>query len=95
MTKQETFKWLDACELTIRIRQRRALLMTSRSANDGETAIILREMKVCLVRPTDDDGTRLWLMIRLPGGEELDVQIARAQLLQQLDIDADEVLNGN
>ena len=61
-------------------------------STDGETATVGGEMEVVIVRPPDDGGARFWLTIRLPGGEELDVQIARAQLLQQLDIDADESL---
>ena len=49
-------------------------------------------MRVEVVRLDDD---RLQLTIRFPsGGETLDVRIARAQLLQQLDVEADEVLNG-
>ena len=45
-------------------------------------------MRVEVVRLDDD---RLQLTIRFPsGGETLDVRIARAQLLQQLDVEADE-----
>ena len=47
-------------------------------------------MEVVIVRLADDDGDRFWLTITLPGGEELDVRIQRAQLLEQLDIEADE-----
>ena len=60
-------------------------IVTSRSAPTGERAV-----EVEIVRPADDGGARFWLTIRLPGGEELDVRIARAQLLQELNIDADE-----
>ena len=73
-----------------RIKQRCARSMTFTISTDGETATVGGEMEVVIVRPPDDGGARFWLTIRLPGGEELDVQIARAQLLQQLDIDADE-----
>ena len=68
----------------------RALGGTFTISTDGETATVGGEMEVVIVRPADDGGARFWLTIRLPGGEELDVQIARAQLLQQLDIDADK-----
>jgi hypothetical protein len=68
----------------------RALDDTFTISADGETASITGEMEVTIVRPADDGGARFWLTIRLPGGEELDVRIARAQLLQQLDIEADE-----
>ena len=54
---------------------------------DGERAVISGEM---IIRPADDGGARLWLTITFPGGEELDVRVARAQLLQQLDVEADE-----
>ena len=46
-------------------------------------------MEVVIVRPADDGGARFWLTIRLPDGEELNVRIQRAQLLQQFDIEAD------
>lgn len=57
-------------------------------SNDGETASITGEMTVEIVRPADDGGARLWLTIRFPGGETLDVRIARSQLLQQLDVES-------
>jgi hypothetical protein len=57
---------------------------------DGETATVAGEMEVVIVRPADDDGARFWLTIKFPSGEELDVRIARAQLLDQLDIEAGE-----
>ena len=42
-------------------------------------------------RPADDGGARFWLTIKFPNGEELDVRVARTQLLQELlDIEADE-----
>jgi hypothetical protein len=55
---------------------------------DGEIASIKGEMKVEVVCPADDDGARFWLTIKFPGGETLDVRIARTQLLQQLGIEA-------
>ena len=45
---------------------------------DGETATVAGEMEVEIVRPADDGGDRFWLTIRFPGGEELDVRIARS-----------------
>jgi hypothetical protein len=54
---------------------------------DGETASITGEMQITLVRPAND---RFQLTLKFPSGEELDVRIARAQLLDQLDIEADE-----
>ena len=82
---------MDACDWTTRVKQRCARSVTpSQSGTDGETATVGGEMEVVIVRPPDDGGARFWLTIRLPGGEELDVQIARAQLLQQFDIDANE-----
>ena len=58
-------------------------------SSDGETATVVGEMEVDVVRPADDGGARFWLTIKFPGGEELDVRIARAQLLDQLDIGDD------
>jgi hypothetical protein len=55
---------------------------------DGETATVAGKMEVVVVRPADDDGSRFWLTIKFPGGETLDVRIARTQLLQQLGIEA-------
>ena len=57
---------------------------------DGETARVTGEMEVVIVRPADDGGARFRLTIKSPGGEELEVRIARAQLLEQLDIEAGE-----
>jgi hypothetical protein len=51
---------------------------------DGKTAKVAGEMEVTIVRPADDDGIRFLLTLRFPGGEELEVRIARAQLLEQL-----------
>ena len=50
-------------------------------------------MEVEIIRPADDGGAQFWLTITFPSGEELDVRIARAQLLEQLDIgdDADSL----
>jgi hypothetical protein len=57
---------------------------------DGERAVISGEMEVEIVRPADDGGARLWLTITFPNNETLDVRIARAQLLQELDVEADD-----
>jgi len=57
---------------------------------DGEIATVAGEMKVEVVRPADDGGGRLWLTIRLPGGEDLNVRIQRTALLQQYGIETDE-----
>jgi hypothetical protein len=54
---------------------------------DGETATVAGEMEVVIVRPADD---RFQLTLKFPGGETLDVRIRRAQLLEQLDVEADE-----
>ena len=59
-------------------------------SRDGEIATVAGEMKVELVRPADDGGGRLWLTIRLPGGEDLNVRIQRTALLQQCGIEADK-----
>ena len=55
---------------------------------DGETASITGEMRTTVVRPAD--GNQFWLTIAFPNGELFDVRIARAQLLEQLDIETDE-----
>ena len=68
----------------------RALDDTFTISTDGETATVAGEMEVVIVRPAEDGGARFWLTIRFPGGETLDVRIARTQLLDQLDIEADE-----
>jgi hypothetical protein len=57
---------------------------------DGEAATATGEMEVEITRPADDGGARFRLTIKFPGGETLEVRIARAQLLDQLDIDVDE-----
>jgi hypothetical protein len=57
---------------------------------DGDTATVVGEMEVKIVRPADDDGARFWLTIKFPSNETLDVKIRRVQLLQQLDIEVDE-----
>jgi hypothetical protein len=54
---------------------------------DGETAVINGGMEIVLVRPADD---RFQLTLEFPSGETLDVRIRRAQLLEQLDVEADE-----
>ena len=87
---KETFRWCDACDWTTRVKHRCARSVTFTISTDGETATVGGEMEVVIVRPADDGGARFWLTIRLPGGEELDVRIRRIQLLDQLDIDADD-----
>ena len=57
---------------------------------DGETATVTGEMEVEIVRPADDGGARLWLTLKFPSGETLDVRIRCAWLLEQLDVEADE-----
>jgi hypothetical protein len=53
---------------------------------DGETATIEGEMKVTMVRPAADDGARFFTYAPISSGEELEVRIARTQLLEQLGI---------
>ena len=55
---------------------------------DGETATVTGEMEVVMVRPADDGGARFRLTLKFPSGETLDMRIARAQLLEQLDIES-------
>ena len=55
---------------------------------DGERAVISGEMEVTAVRL--DDDRFFCLTVTFPSGEELDVRVARSQLLEQLDIEADE-----
>jgi hypothetical protein len=62
----------------------RALDDTFVISNDGEVATVEGDMRVEVVRPTDADGAQLWMTFKFPGGEKLDVKIARAQLLEQL-----------
>jgi hypothetical protein len=57
---------------------------------DGERAVISGEMEVEIIRPAEDGGARLWPTITFPNNETLHVRIARAQLLEQLDVEADE-----
>jgi hypothetical protein len=57
-------------------------------SNDGETARVVGEMEVMVVRP--DGSDQFWLTITFPSGEELDVRIRRIQLLEQLNIEADD-----
>ena len=59
-------------------------------SSDGETARVAGEMEVEVVRLTSDDGSRLCLTITFPNNETLDVRFARAQLFEQLEIEADE-----
>ena len=47
--------------------------------NNYEIATVIGEMEINMIRPADDGGARFWLTITLPGGEELDVRIARTQ----------------
>jgi hypothetical protein len=56
-------------------------------ASDGESAKIVGEITVKMIRTTND---RLQLTLEFPGGEELIVRLARAQLLDQFDIETDE-----
>jgi hypothetical protein len=55
---------------------------------DGEGATIAGEMEICVVRLADDDGNRFLLTLTFPNGEELEVRMSRAQLLEQLDIES-------
>lgn len=59
-------------------------------AISDETATVSGEMEIKVVRPADAGGHQFWLTIRFPSGEELVVRIARSQLLQELDVEADE-----
>jgi hypothetical protein len=54
---------------------------------DNETATVTGEMEVAAVRLDTD---RFCLTVTFPSGETLDVRIARSQLLEQLEIEADE-----
>jgi len=55
----------------------RALDSDFKISADGETATVVGEMEVVIVRPADDGGARFWLTIR-----------RRAQLLEQIDIES-------
>ena len=55
---------------------------------DNEVAKVVGEMEVEIIRPADDGGARFRLTLKFPGGEELEVRIARSQLLEQLDIES-------
>ena len=55
---------------------------------DGEHAVISGEMEITVERL--NEGNQLLLTITFPSGEQLDVRIRRTQLLEQLDIEADE-----
>jgi hypothetical protein len=57
-------------------------------SSDNETATSSGEMEVEIVRPVG--GDQFWLTLKFPSGEELFVRIARAQLLQELDVEADD-----
>ena len=54
---------------------------------NGERAVISGEMEIEIIRPTDD---RLEMTVKFPGGEDFLIRLARAQLLDQLDIEAGE-----
>jgi hypothetical protein len=54
---------------------------------DNETATIAGGMEVVVVRFAED---RFRLTIKFPSGETLDVRIARAQLLEELGVKADD-----
>ena len=49
--------------------------------------MISGEMEIEIIRPTDD---RLEMTVKFPGGEDFLIRLARAQLLDQLDIEAGE-----
>jgi hypothetical protein len=57
-------------------------------STDGETATVVGEMEVVMVRPADGGGARFRLTLKFPSGETLDVPIGRVQLLEQLDIES-------
>ena len=59
-------------------------------SSDGEVASVASEMEVKIIRPDHDGGNQFWLTLQLPSGETLDVRMRRAQLLEQLDVGADE-----
>lgn len=54
---------------------------------DAESATIAGEMEVAVVRSAAD---RFELTITFPNGEDFLIRLARSQLLEQLDIEADE-----
>jgi hypothetical protein len=56
---------------------------------DGETATVAGEMEVEIVRFTSDGVDQFRLRFKFPNNE-LDVKIRRSQLLQELDVEADE-----
>jgi hypothetical protein len=56
----------------------------------GERAVIVGEMEVEIVRFTSDGVEQFRLRFKFPNDELLDVKIRRVQLLEQLDIAADE-----
>jgi hypothetical protein len=58
--------------------------------SNGEIAKVVGEMEVTVVRPAHDGGDQFWLTIKFASDETLDVRIRRAQLLEQLDIEADD-----
>ena len=58
---------------------------------DGESATVAGDMQVVITRVED----RFQLKFRFPGGEDFDVKIARAQLLEQLNIGDDESRKAN
>ena len=51
--------------------------------DDGESAVAAGEMEVVVTRAADDT---LRLLVKLPGSKELDVQLSRGRLLQELNI---------
>jgi hypothetical protein len=59
-------------------------------SDNNEIASVAGEMVVEVVRLVDADGTRLRMTLTFPNGEPLEVRIARSQLLEQLEIEADE-----
>ena len=56
----------------------------------GEHASISGEMEITVERLADDAGNQFLLTITFPGGEQLEVRLRRSQLLEQLDVEADE-----
>jgi hypothetical protein len=54
----------------------------------GEVATVTGDMTVVITRPADSD--QFWIRLTFPNGEKLDVKIRRAQLLEELDVEADE-----
>jgi hypothetical protein len=56
-------------------------------SDDGESAVAAGEMAVVITRAADDT---LRLLVKFPGGEELDIQLSRGRLLQKLSIETSD-----